>query len=334
MSYTKASELIELALEITARHRGMTYAEIDERSEGPTPEARRRNTQRRVRALERLFGDRLVTGSDERGKVVRLASGPLRSLIDLEPAELTALDHGIEVLATSNAAMDADHLAALRTKLRLLQSPRGRSRIEVDHEALLQSSHVLVRPGPRPRLDPARMAPLAEALLALRRIEFDYASETGQARKRTVDPYGIIAGHRAYLLAEADSAGGAGPVLWRIDRMRDIVVLDQPTARPDGFDLAAFARRAFGAYHKEAEFADVEWRFAPAVAERALSYGFHPDQVVTTNKDGSVTVRFAASGLLEMAWALYPWGDSVEVVKPEALRQLVLGHQRSDFAGP
>ena len=50
-----------------------------------------------------------------------------------------------------------------------------------------------------------------------------------------------------------------------------------------------------------------------------------------TRPDGSVTIRFAASGHLEMAWALYPWGDKVEVIKPEALRLLVQGHQREDF---
>ena len=61
--------------------------------------------------------------------------------------------------------------------------------------------------------------------------------------------------------------------------------------------------------------------------------GFHPDQTLTSNEDGSVTVRFSASGLLEMAWALYPWGHNVEVIKPERLKQLVEGHQRADFQG-
>jgi predicted DNA-binding transcriptional regulator YafY len=47
--------------------------------------------------------------------------------------------------------------------------------------------------------------------------------------------------------------------------------------------------------------------------------------------DGSLIVRFSASGHLEMAWHLYLWGDDVEVLAPPALRQLVDKHRRSDF---
>jgi predicted DNA-binding transcriptional regulator YafY len=47
--------------------------------------------------------------------------------------------------------------------------------------------------------------------------------------------------------------------------------------------------------------------------------------------DGSLTVRFKAAGVVEMAWYLYQWGDKVEVIKPEALRVMVEGYRRSDF---
>lgn len=45
-----------------------------------------------------------------------------------------------------------------------------------------------------------------------------------------------------------------------------------------------------------------------------------------------VTVRFKASGWLEMAWHLYQWGDQVEVLSPPELAALVEKHRRSDFA--
>jgi predicted DNA-binding transcriptional regulator YafY len=31
-----------------------------------------------------------------------------------------------------------------------------------------------------------------------------------------------------------------------------------------------------------------------------------------------------------MAWHLYQWGDSVEVIAPAELREIVEGHQRGD----
>lgn len=333
MAYAKAAELLELALDIAGRRHGMAYSELDARSSAPTPDARRRNTQRQVRALERVFGDRVTTSSDERGKYVVLEGGALRGLIDLEPQELAALDRGAELLAASNAVLEAGSLAALRRKLQLLRPARSRHRVDVDYEALLESSHVLLRPGPRPDLDPLQMAPLTQALLAIRQLSFDYAGQDGVPRRRQVHPYGIIAGHRAYLLAVDAKTPDDPPVLWRIDRMTDVSLYDEAGTRPDDFDLAAFARRSFGVFHDESEYGEVEWRFRADVAERVLAFRFHPDQSMTVEADGAVTVNFRASGWLEMAWALYPWGDSVQVIRPAPLKALVEGHQRSDFGG-
>ncbi len=58
---------------------------------------------------------------------------------------------------------------------------------------------------------------------------------------------------------------------------------------------------------------------------------FHPLQSVTDEEDGSLIVRFHASGHLEMAWHLYLWGDAVEVLAPDRLREMVAGFQRGDF---
>nr|WP_245243271.1 WYL domain-containing protein [Pararhodobacter sp. SW119] len=38
-------------------------------------------------------------------------------------------------------------------------------------------------------------------------------------------------------------------------------------------------------------------------------------------------VTFAASGMVEMAWHLYKWGDEVEVIEPAALSAMVGGWQ-------
>ena len=48
---------------------------------------------------------------------------------------------------------------------------------------------------------------------------------------------------------------------------------------------------------------------------------FHPDQTVSENDDGSLTVRFKAGGINEMCWHLFTWGDSVTVERPKALRR-------------
>ena len=52
---------------------------------------------------------------------------------------------------------------------------------------------------------------------------------------------------------------------------------------------------------------------------------------MTEEPDGSLIVRFTASGHLEMVWHLYMWGDAVEVLAPESLRVMVDLHRREDF---
>ena len=68
-----------------------------------------------------------------------------------------------------------------------------------------------------------------------------------------------------------------------------------------------------------------------SAADRAAEWRFHPRQTTRRLEDGSLEVRFEAGGWLEMAWHLYQWGNSVEVVAPEALRRMVDGWQRGDF---
>jgi len=331
MSYAKAGELLDLAMEIAAQRYGMAYTSIDQRSTAPSWEGRRRNTQRLVRALEDVFGARLVKDKNDQNEVVvRLETGGLRNLVHLEPAELAALDHAVTTLAATNAAGEADALRQLRSKIRLLGPEKKMSSIEVDYEALLSGSHVVARPGPTPTVAPQIMRPVTEAILSLRKLAFDYPGKNGSVR-RTAHPYGVVFGHRAYLVALIESASGKNPSRWRIDRMANVEVLEDASERPEDFDLAAYAKRSFGAYHNEDEYGEVEWRFTSKVAESVRSYRFHPDQEVIDEPDGSVTVRFCSSGHLEMVWALYPWGDNVEVIKPEKVREMIRDHQRADF---
>ena len=79
------------------------------------------------------------------------------------------------------------------------------------------------------------------------------------------------------------------------------------------------------------QFGEVVWRFDPRAADYAHGFEFHPDQVIEDQPDGSLIVRFHASGWMEMCWHLYQWGDAVEVLEPEALREMVEGYRRGDF---
>lgn len=135
---------------------------------------------------------------------------------------------------------------------------------------------------------------------------------------------------RRYLVARDEDRD---PTLrhFRVDRIRSARLVGSSFVREPGFDIATHAARAFGSYQDAARHGEVVWRFAPRAAATARSFLFHPGQSFEDEADGSLVVRFTASGWLEMAWHLYQWGDAVEVLAPEGLRAMVAGHRRGDF---
>ncbi len=116
-----------------------------------------------------------------------------------------------------------------------------------------------------------------------------------------------------------------------MDAISSAKILDEFFVRPDDFNLQAFADKAFGLYQKDEEFSEIVWRFKPEAAAQAAGFQFHPSQIDEPQEDGSLVIRFQASGFLEMAWHLYTWGDKVEVLEPPELKKLIKGYQRKDF---
>lgn len=203
----------------------------------------------------------------------------------------------------------------------------------VDYEYLVESNYIVATPGPRIKIDKNIVAQSYEALTTGNQIKFDYYGHINKKWvMRHVHPQGLVVGWSLYLIALSDKAlQFAKPIWYRLDRIRDIVRIQAPSVKDENFDLAAYAKRAYGAFYSDEEYQEVEWRFAPEATNAIRNFRFHPDQTVEENPDGSLTIRFKAAGWYEMAWALYPWGKTVEVIKPAGLRKLVQDYQRSDI---
>jgi predicted DNA-binding transcriptional regulator YafY len=63
----------------------------------------------------------------------------------------------------------------------------------------------------------------------------------------------------------------------------------------------------------------------PAGAAEARAWRWHPTQTVEDRADGGVEVRFRASGMRELAWHLFSWGEQVQIVAPERLKAVMTG---------
>ena len=149
---------------------------------------------------------------------------------------------------------------------------------------------------------------------------------------RTIEPLGLLLGARRYLIG-IDTARRDGRFRhYRVEDIRSAKVVDQSFAMPADSDLRDYATGTFGSFHNDPEFGEVVWRFSSEAADRARRYTFHPDQNVKGLADGGLEVRFHASVPLEIAWHLYSWGETVEVIEPAGLANLVHPFRRSDFA--
>ncbi|WP_394762530.1 helix-turn-helix transcriptional regulator [Phenylobacterium sp.] len=312
MRHEKAGRLLDLARMLASTAEGLTLDEMAERM------AVGRRTAERMRDAVRDLFPQLEEVDDPPTRRFRIPAG-LDGLFQAPTAEeLAALAAAAELFAQQGAGARAGALRSLETKVLSATRAAARRKLAPDLEALLQAETIAVQAGPRPFEDQAVLAAVREALLSLKALRFRYQGGATPGRMRDVTPFGVLFGRSNYLVADE----GQGPRNWRLDRIGDIAVSDRAASRPDGFSLQAYADESFGIYQDDTE--DVVLRVTPAGASDALRWRFHANQVVEPQADGAVIVRFRASGMLELAWHLFTWGDKVEVLAPAALKQVLI----------
>jgi predicted DNA-binding transcriptional regulator YafY len=327
MSFEKAQRLIEVATFVASHRMGVTVDDVRGRYRSS-----KRTAQRLLHTLELQFPD-AECGFDEDGrKRWKLRTGALRDLLTLSSDELAALDLSIETLKRNAQGVEAAQLESLREKIIALVPPNKLSRIETDHEALLEAQGLAARPGPSARLASDIASTISVALKASERLRIVYLSRgAASANSRVVEPYGVLIGTRRYLVAKPKS-DPSGPMRHYVaESIQSAQLTGEFFERDRNFKIDLHAQKAFGVFQNEAEIDDVIWKFNPEAADHARCFVFHPAQVLEDHPDGSLIVRFRASGHLEMCWHLYMWGDKVEVLAPKSLRKMVHRYRRADF---
>lgn len=320
MSFSKAQDLIRLAQMAAARRGGISLDEI-------CAEFRvsHRTAQRMTDALEETFGNVAAEDGEDRKRRWRLVDPGLARLQLRHETGVEALEIAARTAEAEGRRRHARALAEFRDGL-LARTP-ARARVEADAEAVLTAMGQVTRPGPRVTVATDVLDAIIEALRGPFLLRVRYSRD---AAPRILEPHGVLLGHRTYLAAR-DPARAAEVRNFRIDLIHEAEILNEGFALQDRFNINDYAEQAFGVWQDPAQYGEVVWRFAPEAADRAAGFRFHPRQVLEPQQDGSLIVRFHASGWLEMAWHLYQWGDRVEVIAPQALRDLVEGHRRSDF---
>ncbi len=323
MSFAKAQDLLRLAQMAASRRAGVSL-------EGICAEfgVLHRTVQRMTEALDATFANVITMDDAERRRYWRLETPLPERLQPRQETTFEALEIAARTARDEGRIRHSRALEDLRDGLRARLTPRDARRSEADAEAVLAGLGQVTRPGPTVALKPAVTDAVIEALRGPFRLRVCYGTE--DAEPRMIEPHGLLLGHRSYLVARQPTRGET-VLNFRMDRIHEAEVLDESFPLAPDFSLEDYAAKAFGVYQDPEQYGDVVWRFAPQAAARAAEFRFHPTQVVEPQDDGSLIVKFQAAGWLEMAWHLYQWGDKVEVLAPAGLRELVVGHQRSDF---
>lgn len=277
-----------------------------------------RRTAERMRNVIALHFD-LEDVADGRTKRFRIREGLRRVYTRPSAAEVAALQSEVAAQRREGAPQ-ADVLDALLTKVRSAFDIRERSRIEPDLDALARLQRALVVAGPGVVAAPDMLVAVQQAIIAGSAIEFDYLPEGASAPKwRCVVPHGLLHGPIGYLVGRMPG-DARPPVHYRLDRMSNPRVGNEPHPIPPDWDLDVWLGQSFGIWREDDH--DVVLRVLPSAVTRARAWRFHPAQVLEDDGDDLV-VRFRAGGLREIAEHLFTWGGDVRIEGPEELRRVM-----------
>jgi predicted DNA-binding transcriptional regulator YafY len=330
MRQEKAKLLLDLARHLASSAEGMTLDEM-----AAAIGVGRRTIERMRDALFELF-PQIDEISDPPTKRFRIAGGLDGFFQAPTVDELVELSKAASALKQQGAGIRAAALQSLERKIKSSMRAAMVRRAAPDLEALMRAETIAVQAGPQPFEDESLISLLREGIKGMRAVAFSYEGGSTPGRIREIVPYGITFGRSNYLVGA--ELGSTEPRSYRLSRIKNLVVLDTVASPPTDFDLRAYAGRSFGVYQGQME--DVVLRVRPEGVADALEWRFHPTQSITPQPDGSLLVRFAATGMLELAWHLFTWGDQIEVIEPHSLKETLraslseaLKHHTSDTSG-
>jgi predicted DNA-binding transcriptional regulator YafY len=317
LRYGRIEDILQLALDMQGSAEGISFQEIQEKFN-----VSRRTAERMRDAVLRVFPNAEEVDTGERIKRWRVPGRTLNGVVGFSAEELTELQSAIAVMRRDNLIPQADILGSLASKVRSLVKLETLRRIEPDLEALMEAEGLAMRPGPRPAIRPELIGSIRGAILRSVKIRLHYrARGTLELSRQIVCPYGFLYGNRHYLVAFNMNVEVRDYRLFVLSCIEKVDVTDWPFVRREDFSLETYAEKSFGVFQEDSF--DVAWRFTPDVADDAREFLFHPSQTMEDQPDGSLVVRFHAGGAQEMAWHLFTWGDSVEVLEPLHLRDLL-----------
>jgi predicted DNA-binding transcriptional regulator YafY len=222
------------------------------------------------------------------------------------------------LLAGPSARVAPEAKAALRKLVRALPEPFRAEATAAAGAVVIDAARWGRSVAPAPRAFEALQVAIVEGV----QVRMGYADRSGKATERTVHPLGLVQkGQVWYLMAGTD----AGLRTFRVDRVTTVVPTSERVVRPEGFDLEA----AWSATRRRTE--ERRRRKAARVHVRrthlaGLREQFGDDMsIVRELDDERVEIEVRTGTFESLANELAGWGDDLEVIGPQAVRDRLAG---------
>jgi predicted DNA-binding transcriptional regulator YafY len=200
-----------------------------------------------------------------------------------------------------------------------------------DAESASQRIHVDVTGWNRSEESTPYLSILQEAVWKERKLKFKYQRGDDCDVERLVDPLGLVAkGSVWYLVAAIDG----GIRNYRVSRMLEVELLEQPFSRPATFDLVAHWRESYVEFKAKIPRYSVTARVHPAAANRLYVLGgfSRVERVDPPDETGWSQVVLCFQFEDDACERLLGFGDQVEILEPPELRDKMVNRARRVIA--
>ncbi len=128
------------------------------------------------------------------------------------------------------------------------------------------------------------------------------------------------AAHSCYLIAYDQKL--REPRVYRLERISDVVVLDERFPAPLGFSLRKMLGHAWGIWTSD-QPVEIVLRFTPRIARRVRETTWHDSQDLRELAGGGVELRLLIAEPTEIRPWILGWGRECEVIAPGDLRDSI-----------
>jgi predicted DNA-binding transcriptional regulator YafY len=300
--YSRISDILQLLVLMQSKVLGVTLSDIQKEFNVS------RRTAERLRdsiifVLPQI--DEIETSGKE--KHWGFTSCYMNEIINFTPEEIATLDNIGESLRFKDRKAI---IKSIENKIKAF-SRKQNYNVEDKIELILKSEGIAVSQKPSYKIDTSIFELVRQAINENKKLKVLYND-----KEKILAPYGIIYGSNIYLIGIEGE--WTNPYIYKLHKIQKAEITNKTFDKGD-FDIQKYANRSFGIYQNNPH--SVELLFSKNIAEDVLNYHFHPTQKVKQNDDGSVTVKFKASGELEILRHVFIWGENVKIISPKSLQK-------------